>query len=255
MKKQSVIFWIVGILTVILCVFSIYKLISYYGENHRDVKAFQELSQQVGKASQEEQYASEKEQMQAAYGNLYEQNPDFFGWLRIENTSVDYPVMFTPEEPEYYLRRAFDKTYSSSGVPFLDVNCYEGCGNYLIYGHNMKSGAMFAELLSYKDKSFWQQHPVVVFDTLSEHGEYEVIAAFYSKVYSEDAQGVFRYYNYTDLTDESIFDEYLKNVQSSALYDTGVVADYGDTLLTLSTCAYHTENGRFVVVAKKSADK
>jgi len=258
MKKQSKIFWIVGIFMVILCVFSIYKLVSYYNETNRDVKAFQELSKQVSQAKEEPSEQSTqtgKKQIQQAYAHLYKQNPDLFGWLRIENTSLDYPVMYTPEEPEYYLRRAFDKTYSSSGVPFLDVNCYEGSGNYLIYGHNMKRGSMFSVILSYEDKAFWQQHPTIVFDTLYEHGEYEVLAAFYSKIYTEDTQSGFRYYKYTDLTDKKVFDEYLKQVQDSALYNTGIKAKYGDTLLTLSTCAYHTENGRFVVVAKKCTNK
>jgi len=247
MKKQSKIFWCVGILMVILCGFSVYKLVSYYGETNRDLKAFQKLSQQVDQAMEEQQ-------IQTAYDDLYKQNSDFFGWLRIEDTSLDYPVMYTPEDPEYYLHRAFDKSYSSSGVPFLDGNCYEGGNNYLIYGHNMKRGSMFSVLLSYEEQSFWQQHPTIVFDTLYEHGEYEVIAAFYSKIYPEDTQGVFRYYQYTDLTDKTVFEEYLSQVQDSSLYDTGIEASYGDTLLTLSTCAYHTENGRFVVVAKKSAN-
>ncbi len=247
---------------VILCVFSIYKLVSYYGETNCDIKAFQELSRQVSHAMEEQQNTAdassqdtEKKQIQPAYANLYKKNPDLFGWLRIEDTSVDYPVMYTPEEPEYYLHRSFDKTYSSSGVPFLAADCYEGCGNYLIYGHNIKRGSMFSVLLSYEDQSFWQKHPIITFDTLYEHGEYEVLAAFYSKIYPEDEKDVFRYYQYTDLTDKTIFEEYLNQTEDSALYDTGIKASYGDTILTLSTCAYHTENGRFVVVAKKIANK
>lgn len=257
MKKQSKIFWFIGIFMVILCGFSIYKLVSYYGETNRDVKAFEELSQQVSQAIEQQTTAEDsaqgtgKKRIQPAYADLYKQNPDLFGWIQIEDTSVYYPVMYTPEDPEYYLHRAFDKTYSSSGVPFLDSNYYEGCGNYLIYGHNMKRGSMFADLLSYESKSFWRQHPVIIFDTLYEHCEYEVIAAFYSKIYKEDEKNAFRYYQYTDLTDKTVFEEYLNQAEDSALYDTGIKASYGDTILTLSTCAYHTEDGRFVVVAKK----
>ncbi len=254
MKKKSIIFWLIGIVMVILCAFSVYKLVSYYDETNREARAFQELSNQVSQAMEELQ-DTEKDQIRKAYVDLYKQNPDLFGWLKIEDTSIDYPVMYTPEEPEYYLHRAFDKTYSSSGVPFLDGNCYEGGGNYLIYGHNIKRGSMFSVLLSYEEKSFWQKHPVIVFDTLYEHSEYEVIAAFYSRIYTDDTREGFRYYQYTDLSDKTVFDKYLSQVQDSALYDTGISASYGDTLLTLSTCAYHTENGRFVVVAKKSANK
>ena len=110
---------------------------------------------------------------------------------------------------------------------------------------------MFAGILFYKDKSYWKEHPVISFDTPYENGEYEVMSAFYSKVYMSDEENVFKYYKYTDLTDKKVFDEYAKQVKAAALYDTGVDAEYGDEFITLSTCAYHTENGRFVVIARK----
>lgn len=109
---------------------------------------------------------------------------------------------------------------------------------------------MFATLLAYADRDFGGQHPSIRFDTLSDSGEYEVIAAFYSEVYSQDASNVFRFYQYTDLCDPDIFTEYMEQVQEAALYDTGINAKHGDSLLTLSTCSYHTKNGRFVVVAR-----
>ncbi|WP_243416936.1 class B sortase [Pseudoflavonifractor capillosus] len=159
--------------------------------------------------------------------------------------------MYTPEEPEYYLRRAFDGTDSQSGVPFLDASCTEDGSNYLIYGHNMKNGSMFAALLSYADADFAKEHPIIRFDTLTESGIYEVLAAFYTEIYPKDAEGVFRYYQYTTLDTPERFAEYLSNVKAAALYNTGVEAEYGDQLLTLTTCSYHTGNGRFVVVARK----
>lgn len=95
------------------------------------------------------------------YAALKEQNPDFFGWISIEDTKINYPVMHTPDDPEYYLRRDFYGGYSQSGVPFLSASCYEGCGNYLIYGHNMNNGTMFASLLSYADRDYWEKHPTI----------------------------------------------------------------------------------------------
>lgn len=187
------------------------------------------------------------------YLSLKEQNEDFFGWLSSEGTSINYPVMHTPDDPEYYLRRAFDKSYSLSGVPFLDATCFPGCGNYLIYGHNMSNGTMFASLLSYAKQEFWEKHPVIQFNTMEETGRYSVLAAFYSEIYPEEVDG-FRYYRYTDLRDVEDFDYYISQVKDAALYDTGVTAEYGDTLLTLSTCSYHTTNGRFVVVARKDVN-
>lgn len=185
------------------------------------------------------------------YDDLYAQNGDLFGWVRIEETKIDYPVMYTPEDPEHYLHRAFDGKRSSSGVPFLDGKCYVGCGNYIVYGHHMKNGTMFAGLTDYAKEEFWLEHPIISFDTVDEAGTYEVMAAFYAKAYRVNDTNVFRFYSYTDLTDEAVFDEYLAHVYDAALYDTGVTAQYGDQLLTLTTCSYHTTDGRFVVVAKK----
>lgn len=158
--------------------------------------------------------------------------------------------MFTPNDPEYYLRRAFDKTNSESGTPFVDGACYEDGGIYLVYGHNMKNGTMFAELTKYADEKFRNEHPIIHFDTLYERGQYEVIAAFYSKVYRIGEQG-FCYYQYTDLAAPVTFHEYMDQVTAAALYDTGTTAEYGDQLLMLSTCDYGADNGRFVVVAKR----
>lgn len=184
------------------------------------------------------------------YLPLKERNEDFFGWLSIEGTHIDYPVMYTPDDPTYYLRRAFDKSASWSGVPFMDAACFADCGNYLIHGHNMQNGTMFADLLNYAEQAFWEAHPRIQFDTLAGTGSYSVLAAFYTEIDPLEEDG-FRYYQYTDLRDAADFDAYLTEVKAAALYDTGVTAVYGDALLTLSTCSYQTTNGRFVVVARK----
>lgn len=192
-----------------------------------------------------------EEHLLECYAGFKEENPDYYGWLSAPDTAIDYPVMHTPSDPERYLRRAFDGSYAISGVPFLDGACYENCGNLIIYGHYMEDGSMFTDLLKYADQSFWQDHPTIRFDTPEEIAEYEVMAAFYAKVYYADDSGVFRYYRYTDVSDPDVFNEYIAQVRAAALYNTGVGAEPGDRLITLSTCDYHTENGRFVVVARK----
>lgn len=184
------------------------------------------------------------------YLALYEQNQDLFGWLQVVGTDINYPVMCTPMEMQYYLRRSFDGTASKGGTPFLDTEC-TGEGNlYLIYGHCMKNKTMFGKLPYYAEEAYGKEHPLIYFDTLYEQGTYEVAAAFYSKIYAEEEAG-FRYYEYNNLNDEQVFAEFKKGVEKSALYDTGVSLEYGDTVLMLSTCSYHTEDGRFVVVAVK----
>ncbi len=185
------------------------------------------------------------------YQMVYAMNQDLFGWLSIEDTAFNYPVVHTPEDEEYYLRRGFDQKYSRSGVPFLDGDCYTDCGNYLIYGHNMDNGTMFAPLLGYADEEFWKEHPRIRFDTIYEEAEYEVIAAFYSRVFYQYETNVFRFYNYPDLTDREVYSEYAERVKKAAMYDTGVDAEYPDQLLTLITCSYGGKNERFVVVARK----
>lgn len=184
------------------------------------------------------------------YQKLVAQNDDFFGWIKIDDTSLDYPVMYSPDSPNFYLFHDFDKNKSISGVPFVDGECSKNGGIYMIYGHNMKNGSMFHVILKYKDFDFWQQHKKIVFNTTEEENTYEVVSAFYSEVYQQDQKNVFRFYDYKDLSDEDTFYEFISNVQKNSLYETGITPVYGEGLLVLVTCSYHTEEGRFVVVAR-----
>lgn len=185
------------------------------------------------------------------YKDIYSQNPDLFGWITIEDTRINYPVMHTPADPEKYLHTSFSGKYSYPGTPFLDGNCTLQSDNYLIYGHNMKSGSMFRDLLKYENLDFYKEHTIIRFDTIYEEAEYEIIAAFYDRVYSPKETDVFKFYRFIDAEDEEDFDYAMEQFKEKALYDTGVTAEYGDQLLTLVTCAYFTDNGRFVVVARK----
>ena len=180
----------------------------------------------------------------------YEKNPDLAGWLTIPGTRIDDPVMYSPDEPERYLHANFEVSYSFAGLPFIDAACDPESGNRIIYAHNMLDGSMFRTLLKYQQKDFWQRNPVISFNTLYEEQEYEVVAAFYDKVYKKSDTN-FKFYQFYDTSDQSSFDEAMAYYREHALYDTGVTAQCGDLFLTLVTCAYQTENGRFVVVARK----
>ena len=159
--------------------------------------------------------------------------------------------MYTPEEPEKYLHTDFDNQYSFGGVPFLEGTCTPESDNLIIYGHNMADGTMFRDLIQYEKKTFWEQHPVIVFDTLYEEQEFEVVAAFYDRVYYK-SENVFKFYQFIDAEDQADFDYAIKQFKEKSIYDTGVEVSYGDQLITLVTCAYHVDNGRFVVVARRS---
>lgn len=188
------------------------------------------------------------------YEVLYEENHDLTGWLSIEGMNIDYPVM-QREDDEYYLHHDFYGNDSKYGCLYVretaDVNT-PGT-NFIIYGHNMKDGSMFGDLDLYRKESFWREHSMICFDTLYEERIYEVIAVFPSRVYHSD-EDAFKYYQFYNAETQEEFDYFYENIKNLSLYDTGVTAGFGDTFLTLSTCAYHTEDGRFVVVAKATAN-
>ena len=184
------------------------------------------------------------------YKALYEQNEDIVGWISIEGTAVNYPVMQSVDRPDFYLKHGFDRQYSRYGVPYLDEACATDLSNNLvIYGHNMKNGTMFHDLLNYTSEQFRAEHPVICFDTLSRKGEYQVVLVFRFDTDNE----TFCYNEYTDMNEEE-FVEFMEQCRQRQLYDTGISVSYGDELLTLSTCEYTYKNGRFVVVAKRIMD-
>ena len=181
-----------------------------------------------------------------------EENEDTVGWLTIQGTKIDYPVMYTPQDPEKYLHLGFDQKYSFAGLPFIDANCSldPESDNLIIYAHNMLDGSMFRSLMKYEQKSYWQQHPRVKLDLWDEEREYEVLAAFRDRVYYK-TENCFKFYKFIDAESEDSYREAIDYYKTHACYDTGVTAQPGDRLITLVTCAYHTDNGRFVVVARE----
>lgn len=192
--------------------------------------------------------------VQKKYAMLYKKNQDFVGWIKINDTDIDYPVMQSMYEEEFYIYRDYDKNPSNAGTLFVDTSCsVRDSDNVLIYGHNMHTGKMFHDLLEYEDEEFYEDHKTFTFNTIHEDAEYEVIAAFRTNIYPVDYTG-FKYYQFFDASTEEQFMDYVKNCVSMTPYTIENDVEYGDKLLTLSTCAYHTENGRFVVVAKKIED-
>lgn len=185
------------------------------------------------------------------YKTLYNKNRSLIGWLKIDDTNIDYPVMQSPN-PDYYLTHNFNQEHDNNGSIFLDPDCdiVHRNTNLILYGHHMRSGKMFGSLDSYSSESFYEEHKYITFDTIYEKGTYEVMYVFRSRIYNED-EVVFKYYQFIDVDSEQEFYSNMNEMAEMALYDTGVTAVYGDELLTLSTCDYREENGRFVVVAKR----
>lgn len=224
-------------LSVVLAV-SAYFYISEYLQDKEQLDKLESIAQTVNDS---EQNTDNK------YAELYAQNSDFIGWLRIDGTGIDYPVMQSKDDPNFYLKHNFSKEYSRFGIPYMQENCGFSSDDIIIYGHNIKSKSMFNELTEYKNGDFYTAHKYITFDTLNEQRTYEVIAAFKTVAYSDSG---FKYYDFVNANTEDEFNDYVAKSKALSFYDTGVTAEYGDKLLTLSTCEYSQENGRLAVVAK-----
>lgn len=254
MKRKSM--WIVtgAALCAALFVFSGAMLLREYLDQKQSAEAFEEVAELVKEETKKTTSKQENGESPAltafeTYRDVYAQNTDFVGWISIEGTRIDYPVMQTKEEPNFYLKHAFDKSYSSYGVPYLQGDCDVGLSdNLVIYGHHMNNGSMFSDLCRYAKEDFYREHKTIHFDTLESFGTYEIVAAFKTVAYSGDG---FPYYRFVQAQSEQEFNEYIQACKELSLYDTGVTAQYGDKLLTLSTCEYSRINGRMVVVAKQ----
>lgn len=231
----------------------------YYYYTVRTKGSYEELASLKNKNSyfniQDNQYVhktnNELPDILPEYQTLYQKNKKLIGWLKIADTIIDYPVMQTSNN-EYYLDHNYNQEYDKNGSLFLDYTCsiYPRSTNLIIYGHHMKSGQMFGQLQKYAKESYYKDHKIIRFDTIYEKGTYEVMYVFRSQVYNVDDL-VFKYYQFINANSGKEFDSYMKEMAEMSLYDTGVKAEFGDSLITLSTCDNSQEDGRFVVVAKK----
>ena len=188
---------------------------------------------------------------------LREQNQDLAGWIKIDGTIIDYPVMYTPNDGEFYLYRTFEgeEDPTKQGCIFIDEHCVPDprTTNMLLHGHNMRKGTMFHSLVEYEDIDYYREHPTIKYTTLYDQEEYEIVYAFRSRVYDQD-DDVFKYYKFYQANTPEEFQAFVDGCRGLALYDTGIEPTFGDTFLTLNTCEYSQDNGRMVIVARKVHD-
>lgn len=192
------------------------------------------------------------EPVENPYREQFLANEDMAAWLQIPDTVIDYPVMWTPRDEIYYLYRGFDGSKDQNGCLILDTDsCLDPLTtNLIIHGHNMKSGAMFGTLTDYEKEDFYQDHKEILLHTREGVRRYEVIAVFRSQVYKK-TDTIFKFYKFFQADTQEEFDDFYQNIKALSLYETESSAQFGDHFLTLSTCVYHVERGRFVVVAKE----
>ena len=248
-KKNNTILNVMIVVLLGIMAFSGYKLFGIKQDADKSADGYEKLEQIVhNDKTEEETYATAAEK----YRSIYEMNNDFVGWIYIPDTPLNYPVVQTKDIPEYYLRRDFDKNYSDYGVPFMDFKCtVDESDNIIIYGHNMLNKTMFSAVESYAQKAYWENHRYVGFDTMNGFGTYEVAVCARIDLANTD----FYYTDTVNFSSEREFDSYIAKAKAHAGYDTGVSLEYGDKLLLLSTCEYHYDDGRYIIIAKKISDE
>lgn len=244
MKKVLYIIITIALIgTILISAISIFNNLT---EDRKQEKVYNELSQYISVENQQEN--NEKQQSEN-YSKVFKLNTDMVAWLKIEGTNINYPVMQTPRNPDYYINKNFYKQDSSWGTPYMEEECdINSSSNLIIYGHHINKHRMFGELENYKDKKYYNNHKVIKLITERDVREYEIVTVFKTTVYEENE---FKYYEFINYKIQQQLDDFINQCESKAFYNTGVKCTGGDKLITLSTCEYSSKNGRLVVVAKE----
>ncbi len=222
------------------------------GEVSQNTSESNEITEDLIVSTWDTFYSADDRPILGELQDLYSQNSDLVGILEIVDTDINYPVMQTPNDPEYYLRRDFYGEDSTAGTLFVDYRCdiVNPTTNTIIYGHNMRSGTMFGGLKRYLDYDYYQSHKTIIFKTLYEEQEYEVVGVGLSSVGYDD-DDTYKYYNFINAVTGDELQEFLDNLQSLSVYDETIDISSNDKILTLSTCNTYMEDGRMFVVAKR----
>lgn len=268
-KTKKILYWCtVAVLAIVIVVCAVmigHKLITD-AQDKKEYENLQNIKSSLGAdvtrptppAEPEEPTTSEPTESQPAtepeimehLQPLYDMNQDMVGWIEIPGTRIDYPVVQSKYEANYYLRRNFYKEYAVCGTIYAREACdvFEPSDNITLYGHAMANQTMFGDLHYFKDKDYWEEHKLIYFDTLYEYHTYEIFAVF--NTLADPGKG-FSYHLFDTAADQESFDEFVGQCKDLSFYDTGITPEYGDKLITLSTCDRSIGNGRLVVVARR----
>lgn len=245
-KKSKIYYTYIVFLTLVFC-FSTYKVIATAKKLNDENETFQELKN-IEENSIIYENSNEVETDKNNYQELKNINKDFIGWISIFDTKIDYPVMYTPDKPNYYLNRSFDKEYSISGVPYIGDGSSIYSRNIIIHSHNMKNDTMFGQLINYKSKEYCKEHNEIIFNTDKSQNKYKVFAVLdlsIEKIINDN----YIYYNSLDEATEYEYDEYISNIKENALYIADDFPKNNEQILTLSTCG--DDDSRFIIIARK----
>ena len=239
---------IIIIILLLIIILGITYIVVELTNANKDKNTYQDVSNIFHDIEQKEDIHEQKINKLKELHNEYE---NVVAWLEIEGTDINYPIVQTTDN-DYYLNHNYKNEKSSAGAIYFDKDVkINESDNLQIYGHRNKYGLMFEPLIKYAKKDFYEEHKTINLTTLEEDATYEILAIFYSRVYYSNETNVFRYYYFVNAESEEEYNKFVNNAKKASKFDTGVDAKYGDKLITLSTCEYSRENGRFVVVAKK----
>lgn len=192
-----------------------------------------------------------EEQYIPGFDALVSVNPEVKGWLSIPGTTLSLPVVQGTDN-SYYLNHDFYGENDRHGTIFIDCEAdfENGWKNTVLYGHNMRDGSMFGSLRAYRNEEYYREHPYFVLYLPDAIIEYEILAVLRNDILPGEEE-LFQYYDYKQIENEEMFEEYYEEIKEHSLYDIAVEAQYGDELVTLCTCDYGSEDQRLLVVGKK----
>lgn len=249
-----------NILIVILLgvfLYSSYEIFSYLYESHKDKSTYDQIREQYEEQLQleakqtatpenfpEPENSPGKRSIMERYLTLLEINSDLVGWISVPNTIVDYPVV-QADDNDYYLRRNIHRERANAGTIYMDYRSDpQSKGQHtILYGHHMRNGSMFKDLVKYKDADFFQENDYIRFNTLFDEIEWEVFS-----VYITDT--TFPYIQVAFDSDEEYVD-FLERIKDKSMHEKDIKLSEEDQILTLSTCTYEYDDARFVVHARR----
>ena len=183
-----------------------------------------------------------------AFAELYAQNPHVVGTLEMD-PDISLPVV--QWDNSFYMDHDFDGNESVAGTLFVDSRntLWPQDDHILIYGHNMKDGSMFGSLNNYRNVGFLRATTCIQFNTIYGDAQYVPFALFDASMTKDDPN----YFKLIRLnfSEEQPFDAFLEDVQSRSLFNIPVDVNEDDQLLSLVTCSYSMDNGRFIIMCRK----
>lgn len=233
------------IICICVCVFTGYKITTYYYEAYQLEKKYDELENMI---KDEPEVEDIKITFESKYEELLKKNSDMVAWITIDDTKINYPIMLTPNNEQYYLRKNFDKKYEFRGTLFFNGDANFDDMNMIIYGHNMDDGTMFGALRKYYKRDYFEDHRYIKLETPEGNRTYEITYVM-KTVDNLNHEKYVNYYDFINYTEDEFYNQ-LALYEKNSIYTTGTLLSYEDKLLTLSTCEYSNDNGRFVIVAK-----